>query len=370
MTARVRYLLVALLVVLLVYLIESRLVDHSSDAPSNSPPVDEIPAIQSEPSAGLAQTPVSPQLPAVSSSPDQVAPSPVREVNPAVLTSSLAEPADQPEPAGKVVIEEKTTAATAEATPKATSKATSEEPPEPEMNAAAKQETGKYPSASPPSGAIVAKTKPQAVRGARMLPEQIGLRYSVQSGEDGLIVGQAHYSGQVRDGRYALVSVTEATGISALFLRGKIVQRSEGRVTPDGLRPEVFTSAKSEKKVKTAHFDWTRGQLLLSAGSLELPPDAQDLTSFPFHLAMRVEADDPEWTLSVTNGKNLRDYRFHVIGGETLTLAGKRVETLHLQGNRIGEGRFDVWLAPAREWLPVRIRTLDENGKQITMTLL
>jgi hypothetical protein len=209
-----------------------------------------------------------------------------------------------------------------------------------------------------------------SLRGARKLPERISLRYSVQSGEDGLTIGQAIYSGQIREGRYVLLSTTEATGITAVFISGKIVQRSEGRVTPEGLRPDVFTSAKGERKVKTARFDWAHGQLLLPAGGVELPPNAQDIASFPFHLAMLAEDADPAWTLSVTNGKNLRDYRFQVIGRETLTLSGGRIEALHLQGVRGGDARLDVWLAPTRDWLPVRIRTLDEHGKQITMTLL
>ena len=226
------------------------------------------------------------------------------------------------------------------------------------------------PTVSPAAARQAAASAPPPARGARRLPERIALRYSVQSGEDGLSIGQAVYSGQMRDGRYALVSTTEATGITAVFVSGKIVQRSEGRVTSEGLRPEVFTSAKGEGKVKTARFDWARGQLLLPVGGVELPPQAQDLVSFPFHLAMSVEEADPAWTLSVTNGKSLRDYRFQVIGRESLALVGGRVEAVHLRGMRDGDARFDVWLAPAREWLPVRIRTLDENGKAITMTLL
>ena len=211
---------------------------------------------------------------------------------------------------------------------------------------------------------------PQTALGARKLPERIALRYGIQSGEDGLTIGQISYSGQIRDGRYTLVSTTEATGITALFVGGKIIQRSEGGVTLEGLRPEVFTSAKGERKVKTARFDWAHGQLLLPFGGVGLPQHAQDIASFPFHLAMMADDADPAWTLAVTNGKNLLEYRFQVIGRETLALPGGRAEAVHLQGVRGGDARLDVWLAPSRDWLPVRIRTLDENGKLITMTLL
>ncbi len=376
MTAGVRYLLAALLVVLLAYFIGIGLFGSKDDSPRVPSPGSQMPTIQLEPSAGipakqvaskpLASKPVASKPVPAPLRPDQGVIPPVRGSTTSVLAPALAEPVRQLEAETEVVMEEataaETPAATSEATPRATQVA--------DTKAAADQEARKSPSPPPPTAAIAAKPEPQASQRVRKLPEQIALRYSVQSGEDGITVGETRYNGQIRNGRYELVSVTGATGITALFLKGSIVQRSEGRVMPDGLRPEVFTSVKGEKKVKTVRFDWSRGQLLLPDGVTHLPSDAQDLTSFPFHLAMRVAADDPGWTLSVTNGKNLREYRFQVIGRETLTLANQRVEALHLQGNRSGDARFDLWLAPARDWLPVRIRTQDENGKLITMTLL
>ena len=206
-------------------------------------------------------------------------------------------------------------------------------------------------------------------RVARNLPDRIALRYSVQSGEDGFTIGQTSYSGQIRDGRYSLVSVTEATGITALFISGKIIQTSEGRVSANGMQPDQFWSAKGEKRQPPVRFDWVQQRLLLPSGGVELLPQAQDLMSFPFHLAMVAGEDSAEWSLPVTNGKKLREYRFRTLGREQLALGDSRVETVHLQGGRSGEGSLDVWLAPARNWLPVRIRTLDQKGKVIVLTL-
>jgi len=203
----------------------------------------------------------------------------------------------------------------------------------------------------------------------RNLPERIALRFIVQSGEDGFGIGQTTYSGQFRDGRYSLVSVTEATGITALFVSGKIIQTSEGRVTASGLQPEQFWSAKGEKRQLPVRFDWAQQRLLLPGGGVELAPQTQDLVSFPFHLAMLVHEGDAAWSLPVTNGKKLREYGFRVVGREQLTVGDSRIETLHLQGGRSGEGSLDVWLATARNWLPVRIRMLDQKGKVIVLTL-
>jgi len=203
----------------------------------------------------------------------------------------------------------------------------------------------------------------------RNLPEQISLRYNVQSGEEGFIIGQTNYSGRFQHGQYSLHSVTEATGISALFISGKIIQTSEGRVTAHGLQPTLFWSAKGKRSQPPVRFDWEQSLLLLPGGGVELPPQTQDLMSFPFHMAMLMSDEVEEWHLPVTNGKKLRVYVFQRLGREKLLLGESELETLHLRGERSGEGSLDVWLSPARNWLPVRIRTLDQKGKVIVLTL-
>jgi hypothetical protein len=109
--------------------------------------------------------------------------------------------------------------------------------------------------------------------------------------------------------------------------------------------------------------------LSLPGASVELPEDTQDLLSFPFHLAMTVREEDAPWTLPVTNGKKLRNYQFEIVGRESLTLGEQRVETLRVRGSRAGDGSLDVWLAESRHGMPVKIRTLDQKGKAIVLTL-
>ncbi len=212
----------------------------------------------------------------------------------------------------------------------------------------------------------VPEPSPRAIRN---LPQQIALRFSVQSGEEGFVLGQSIYSGWIRDGRYSLTSVSEATGITAMFISGKITQRSEGSLTADGLQPDKFWGEKGKLVQHPVRFDWLNRLLLLPAGAVELPAQTQDLLSFAFHLAMRVQENDAAWELPVTNGKKLRNYQFQVIGWETLGIDNRPLQALRLQGSRSGEGSLDVWLAPARHWLPVRIRTLDQKGKIILLTL-
>jgi hypothetical protein len=226
------------------------------------------------------------------------------------------------------------------------------------------------PQAQLPEVAPAQSVAPEPVsRAARRLPDILTLRYGVQPGEDGFIIGRTTYSWKTQQGRYSLVSVTEATGVTALFVSGKIIQVSEGKVTKEGLQPELFWIQKGKNRQPPVRFEWLQKRLMLPEGGVELLPKTQDLNSFPFHLAMLVGASDADWSLPVTNGKKLREYHFHVVGSQLLEMEGKQVETLRLQGSRSGEGSLDVWLAPDRDWLPVRIQMLDQKGKVIVLIL-
>jgi hypothetical protein len=216
-------------------------------------------------------------------------------------------------------------------------------------------------------GAAAPKTEP--MRALRHLPPRIALRYRVESGDNGFVIGQTHFSGEFDAGRYSLASITEATGITAFFIRGKIIQTSEGRVTEYGLQPTSFWSARGQRSQAPVRFDWAQSRLMLPSGGVELLPHTQDLMSFPFHLAMLMTDTVPEWLLPVTNGRKLREYVFHQIGQVSLVLDERQIETLHLRGERSGEGSLDVWLAPTHHWLPVRIRTYDQKGRVIVLTL-
>lgn len=229
--------------------------------------------------------------------------------------------------------------------------------------AASRQESppAPAPAASPP-----AATPPRIVRA---LPEHMVLTYTVQSGDEGFGLGKATYTWRAEAGRYRLESVAEATGLASLFVSGRIVQTSEGRIGPAGLVPEQFTQTRGNKAQEQVRFDWETRQLLLPKGAEVLRDQTQDLLSFSFHLAMTFSEQDESWILPVTNGRKLKGYRFALLGRENVELGAVTVEAWHVQGTRAFEGSMDVWLAPSHHGLPVRIRTEDQKGKVMLLTL-
>lgn len=203
----------------------------------------------------------------------------------------------------------------------------------------------------------------------RGLPAQLSLRYRVLYGEDGFNLGRSIYTWQVRDGRYTLSSEAEATGLAALLTSGRIVQHSEGRIGPAGLQPETYSIQRNPRRKDTARFDWDRGQLRQDSqqGDQPLPEATQDMLGFPFHLALTAPTIPAEFSLPVTNGRTLKEYRFRDLGLEQVKVAGGLARARHLRGTRPGEGALDVWLDSRGYRLPVMIRTVDDKGKVMTL---
>lgn len=223
---------------------------------------------------------------------------------------------------------------------------------------------------STPSQPPAPEPESTPMRTVRKLPEKLVLRYEVRSGEEGFSLGQATYTWRVTGDRYALDSVAEATGLTALFTQARIVQSSEGRLGPTGLMPERFSMERNRKRHYSARFDWEGRRLLLPKDEVvALRDHTQDLLSFPFHLAMTIAEEDTAWMQPVTNGRMLKGYRFVQVGRETLEQGGKALQTLHLRGTRAFEGNLEVWLAPDLHWLPVRIRTEDTKGRVTDLRL-
>lgn len=226
--------------------------------------------------------------------------------------------------------------------------------------------------ATTPSAPPSAPTETPTYPAVRSLADNLILRYDVQTGagDNGFVAGRATYVWHSQKGRYSLVSTLEATGVAALFVSGRIIQSSKGVIDGAGLRPDQYWLQRNERKQDLARFDWDMNRLNLEGrGVVALSPQAQDLLSLPFHLAMTASEGDTDFQLGVTNGRKFNEFGFRVLGRERIKLKGNQLETLHLQGAKVGEGTLDVWLDLARSGLPACIRTVDRKGKVMELRL-
>lgn len=217
----------------------------------------------------------------------------------------------------------------------------------------------------------VAETTPVAVPMpplARRLPRKGEISYVLFLGTDKFAVGLTTQSWELTGDRYRLASVSETTGLAAIFSRQRLAYESRGQLTATGLRPEHFTTERvrggnSEKAA--ADFNWNTA--LAAVGnpprSVALPADAQDIVSFMYQLGLapltpgRIE-------LPITNGWKLERYLLEIGIEEMLETPFGSLRAVPVkQLRREGQETIELWLAPAYRWLPVRIRFFDREGK-------
>ncbi|MDP3204003.1 MAG: DUF3108 domain-containing protein, partial [Hydrogenophaga sp.] len=148
------------------------------------------------------------------------------------------------------------------------------------------------------------------------------------------------------------------------------VQTSTGRVSPAGLSPERF--ADKSRSEKAAHFDAEQNRIRFSnnAPDAVLLPGAQDRLSLFLQIAGLLQARPEAYTsgkiieMQVAGTGDADIWRF-VLGDEvTLSLPVGDVRARQIK--RLPRKEFDstveMWLAPALQHLPVRLRVTQVNG--------
>lgn len=204
---------------------------------------------------------------------------------------------------------------------------------------------------APPETAPLPLFRPEA------LPGEVTIAYALTSA---FADGQAEYTWE-RDGdRYEITGSLQATGFFAVFLEGSIDQAAKGRVTPKGLRPELFVERRPSTAEEGLAFDWDARTVEFrrenGTRTAPLADSTVDWLSMIFQLAHMPPKGD-SMDLQVFTQRRMYQYRLQVLGYEELDLPFGRANTLHLRhtGEK-PEEVVDVWLGVDQYHLPVKLR--------------
>jgi hypothetical protein len=215
-----------------------------------------------------------------------------------------------------------------------------------------------------PSTPVAEPSAPPVVEAAPVvsrLPARGMIRYRVDRGDQGFEVGHSTHDWEIVDGVYRITSVTETSGLVALFKPLRIELESRGRLTAEGLQPEHFMIRRGGRDSKEkAEFDWA--QMLVQVGNAAAQPlghGAQDLLSFYYQLGF-LPHPEAGGALPIATGKKYLSYRFEPLGDEEIETPAGSLRTLHLRVQ--DDTTTELWLAYDYLLLPVKIRHLDRKG--------
>lgn len=206
-------------------------------------------------------------------------------------------------------------------------------------------------------------------------PSQMNVVYDLY--RNGIKLGQVTDTFTRNGTRYVLTSETRASGPLQMLWPGNIHLESTGVVTLKGLRPMQFQHARSDapNKLATARLDWKQRNITYqykgeSRRVNGLQDGAQDQLSqlYQFMFAPGLPAD---YILQVVSGRDLNDYHYMRSDGGSIQTPLGAMATQQYQRitQKPDEKAITVWVAPARNNLPVQIR-VSEDGVTIEQRLV
>ena len=161
------------------------------------------------------------------------------------------------------------------------------------------------------------------------------------------------------------------------FLVGSRSQTTEGDITPEGLAPRRF--ADQWRQTRAAHFNREKGIITFSVNTADAPllPGAQDRLSLFIQIgALLVNnpaqlAPGATVTIQTVGPRDAEPWLITAEGEERLQLPVGEVTALKFsrEPRKEFDLRLELWLAPAYQYLPVRIRLTQPDGDYVDQTL-
>lgn len=202
------------------------------------------------------------------------------------------------------------------------------------------------------------------------IPSRIEISYAVTTdigqGEINEVMEITHAHG---GHSYIINSEAQATGVFKIIEPNSIVRYSEGIITKQGLQPSRSYEKHGKKKPSTAVLDWENHVVTLQHKGHQtqekLPKGTLDRLSFSYNFMF---APLPKHSVErhVTNGDGLQLSHYKVTQEIISTPIGE-IEAIVLtrQEEKNSKLKRKIWLAPNNHMLPVRIVSIEENGREI-----
>ena len=312
-------------------------------------------------------------------------PAPVPAPSPAPKPRPKPRPAPVPPPVP---------APTAEPTESATD-FTENQPPAQEDSALTATESEALPTPAPPAPAPEPPAEPPESNGAdtarplqirpgggdplppgTVLPVTLPNSATLEFNASGQVKGFQYSAGAQlqwqHDGQYY-----QARQSISMFLMGERSQTSEGLITPQGLQPLNFTD--KGRKTQSASFDVAAGKGHYSGGTADaaISDGIQDRLSVFLQLSALIAGSPEKYPpgtvieLTSSSARAAARWQFRVGATEALELPIGSVMAVRLDKlpSKSSDQHGAVWLAPAMQYLPVRIKLTQGHDDFVDLQL-
>jgi len=179
------------------------------------------------------------------------------------------------------------------------------------------------------------------------------------------------------NGSYRYESHSTPTPLVSWLLKDRLQETSTGTLTGDGVRPDQYDydrSGGSKERKAELRFDWQEmtvsNNVEGSRWKMDIPAGTLDKLVSQLAMMLALRAGKTDITFNIADGGKLKEYRFRVVGKETLELPAGTFETIKIIKVRNNKKRETfVWCAPALNYLPVRIWQREKDDAEYTSDL-
>lgn len=187
---------------------------------------------------------------------------------------------------------------------------------------------------------------------------------------------------QSTEDKFEIESVSQATGLTSLLVRGTLTETSVGHITPQGLAPVRYGEKRASRGERAIHFQRERQVLSFSNRQEEvaLPPGVQDRLALRYQLGWLLQANPSlqqagsVLEVPVATPSGVDRWRMVVRKHETLHTETGDFQTLYLvrekRPDRVYDQSLEVWIAPSVFWLPIRVRIVDATNRSLDAVLI
>lgn len=208
------------------------------------------------------------------------------------------------------------------------------------------------------------------------LPPSADLQYTIRASVKGLSLsgeGQIQWSGSRN--KYRLLYETRTSLLGTL-----LTESSEGAIDTSGLAPDVFTIKRFRKEPVAVVFDRNTKQVNFTGDvpSYALQGGEQDRLSVLWQLVSMARAaprrfvPGTSWSSFVLGQRDGENWVFEIKEKQRIRTPAGEFDSLHIvrtSAENSGSPTTELWLAPALDWFPVRLRISEGNGDYIEQSL-